>query len=79
GVLAGFLKKRISRFAESVIHKSLGVIEREHPLSHVKLSLGEKKMIVRLGKVRFSLEDVDRQSAEVFLRKLDEIKNKIEK
>ena len=79
GVLAGFLKKRISRFAESVIHKSLGVIEREHPLSHVKLSLGEKKMIVRLGKVRFSLEDVDRQSAEVFLRKLDEIKNKIKK
>ena len=79
GTLSRVLKQGISRFVQSVIDRSLTAIEREHQLSHVRLSLEGENMIVRLGKMKFSLENVDRQSAEAFLGKLDEIKKKIKK
>jgi len=77
GTVSRVLKQGISRFVQSVIDRSLTAIEREHQLSQVRLSLGGENMIVRLGKMKFSLENVNRQSAEAFLDKLDEIKKKI--
>lgn len=79
GAFAALLQRAIAGFTQKVIDKSLNTfgVAREQALDQIDLSLHGTDLIAKLGRKKLSLKGVDPNAAAVFLKKLDEVKQRL--
>lgn len=79
GVFAALWQRAIAGFTKKLIDKSLGAfgVAREQALDQIDLSLHGSDLVAKLGRRKLSLKGVDYKAATVFMKKIDEIKQRL--